>query len=245
MSKKKILVSLIVVLVVIILTFFVLIIFNKQQILNKNLFKTADFALLEENDIPKNNFIDVPINESTEESIPEETTKIQEIIETNVNSTSQEIQSSLVKNETTKQDQLQAKQESRTQTQTQSKTETIPPTQNQVEIEQKKTTEKNTEITTPSSSNTPQITKDEGKYIRNDVMINKIKEVIETNESEYMKTYGYNIVVDSSIKELTNQFTYTENRVKQKITWKCGTIRIYAEDYYYNGQYVMTECYII
>ena len=60
-----------------------------------------------------------------------------------------------------------------------------------------------------------------------------------------MKKYGYEIVVDSSIKEMTNQFTYTEDRVKQKITWKFGTIKIYAEDYYCNGQYIMTECYII
>ena len=44
---------------------------------------------------------------------------------------------------------------------------------------------------------------------------------------------------------MTNQFTYTEDRVKQKITWKFGTIKIYAEDYYCNGQYIMTECYII
>lgn len=83
------------------------------------------------------------------------------------------------------------------------------------------------------------------EFKRNDEMIEKIKSVIQNNATEDMQNYGYEIVVDSSIKELTNQFTYTENRVKQKITWKYGTIRIYAEDYYCNGQYVMTECYII
>jgi hypothetical protein len=76
-------------------------------------------------------------------------------------------------------------------------------------------------------------------------MINKIQEVIKNNESEYMKTYGYTIVVDSSIKEQTNQFTFTETRVKGFITYKFGTIRIYAEDYYKNGQLIMTECYIL
>ena len=60
-----------------------------------------------------------------------------------------------------------------------------------------------------------------------------------------MKKYGYTIVVDSSIKNLTNQFTFTESRVKNAIYYKFGTIRIYAEDYYRNGQLIMTECYII
>lgn len=83
------------------------------------------------------------------------------------------------------------------------------------------------------------------KYVKNDAMINKIKNVIQNNESDFMKQYGYNIVVDSSIKTQTNQFTYTENRVKSYITYKFGTIRIYAEDYYVNGNLIMTECYIL
>ena len=83
------------------------------------------------------------------------------------------------------------------------------------------------------------------KYVKNDAMINKIKNVIQNNESDFMKQYGYNIVVDSSIKAQTNQFTYTENRVKSYITYKFGPIRIYAEDYYVNGNLIMTECYIL
>lgn len=83
------------------------------------------------------------------------------------------------------------------------------------------------------------------KYVKNDAMINKIKNVIQNNESDFMKQYGYNIVVDSSIKAQTNQFTYTENRVKSYIKYKFGTIRIYAEDYYVNGNLIMTECYIL
>ena len=83
------------------------------------------------------------------------------------------------------------------------------------------------------------------KYVRNDAMIQKIKSVIENNVTEDMKTYGYTIVVDSTIKNSTNQFTFTESRVKSNIRYSFGTIRIYAEDYYSNGQFIMTECYIL
>lgn len=83
------------------------------------------------------------------------------------------------------------------------------------------------------------------KYIRNDNIINKIKQVIKENETANMKDFGYNIVVDSSIKNQTNQFTYTTNRVINSIKSKFGTIRIYAEDYYKNGDLVMTMCYIL
>ena len=85
----------------------------------------------------------------------------------------------------------------------------------------------------------------ETKYVRNEQMIQKIKSVIESNVTEDMKNYGYTIVVDSSIKNLTNQFTFTESRVKNNIRYSFGTIRIYAEDYYSNGQLIMTECYIL
>ncbi len=93
----------------------------------------------------------------------------------------------------------------------------------------------------------PNITaqQNETKYVRNEQMIQKIKSVIESNVTEDMKNYGYTIVVDSSIKNLTNQFTFTESRVKNNIRYSFGTIRIYAEDYYSNGQLIMTECYIL
>lgn len=87
------------------------------------------------------------------------------------------------------------------------------------------------------------VTKEE--YKENSNMINTIKNVINNNQSEDMKNYGYNIVVDSSIVDITSQFTYTQQRVIDKIAWKFGTIRIYARDYYCNGQYVWTECFII
>lgn len=83
------------------------------------------------------------------------------------------------------------------------------------------------------------------EYKTNDTMINTIRNVINSNQSEDMKLYGYNIVVDSSIVDVTSQFTYTEQRVIDKIKYKFETIRIYARDYYNNGQYICTQCYII
>lgn len=82
-------------------------------------------------------------------------------------------------------------------------------------------------------------------YKYNSTITEQIKQDILNNESDYMKQYGYTIVIDESIVTLTNQFTYTNTRVKDKIIKKFGTIRIYARDYYYNGEYMFTECYII
>ena len=83
------------------------------------------------------------------------------------------------------------------------------------------------------------------EYRINEKKIAEIRNIINSNPSEDMKLYGYEIVVDSSITEVTTQFTFTEKRVKDKIAWKFGTIRIYAQDYYRNGQYITTECYLI
>lgn len=83
------------------------------------------------------------------------------------------------------------------------------------------------------------------EYKINEKKIAEIRNIINSNPSEDMKLYGYEIVVDSSITEVTTQFTFTEKRVKDKIAWKFGTIRIYAQDFYRNGQYITTECYLI
>ena len=83
------------------------------------------------------------------------------------------------------------------------------------------------------------------EYKINEKKIAEIRNIINSNPSEDMKIYGYEIVVDSSITEITTQFTFTEKKVKDKIAWKFGTIRIYAQDYYRNGQYITTECYLI
>lgn len=83
------------------------------------------------------------------------------------------------------------------------------------------------------------------EYKVNNDMINRMKNYILNNPSEDMKNYGFEVVVDSSITEQTNQFTYTEQRMRDKLNLRFGTIKIYALDYYYNGNLVMTECFIL
>ena len=84
----------------------------------------------------------------------------------------------------------------------------------------------------------------EEKRVRNDKMIETMRNVIKNNETEDMKNFGYEIVVDSSITSRTNYFTYTEKRLTSKLLYRFGTIRIYAEDLYVNGGYAHTECFI-
>ena len=103
---------------------------------------------------------------------------------------------------------------------------------------------------TTSTSSTKQTSKNNNsdvgdKEVRNDIMINKIKKVIESNPSENMLKFGYSIQIDSSIKSQTNQFTFTESRVLNYIKYSFGTIKIYAEDWYKNGAFTMTACYIL
>lgn len=110
---------------------------------------------------------------------------------------------------------------------------------------QPKQTTTQTQTQSSQTQTTQTQKKPEGeKYVRNDTMINNIKRVINNNKSENMKTHGYTIQVDPSIKNKTNQFTYSESRVINLIKYSFGTIRVYAEDYYNNGQLIMTECYI-
>lgn len=101
------------------------------------------------------------------------------------------------------------------------------------------------EATAKPTESTKQEKKPEVTYKTNYQMIEKIKQSIVNNESEYMKEYGYTIVVDSSIKSLTNPFTYTELRVKKLIKNSFGTIKIYAEDYCLDGEVMWTDSYIL
>lgn len=191
---------------------------------------------LEENLKVENNTIEFETTDTIEQSqvkkAPEvkEQQEIQETLQQGKNSVSPRVNT----NETTS-------QVSQTISKTQVENKESMPTQTQ---EKNEDTQEKNEIVTPPSTETKEETMNEEKYIRNDTIINKIKSVINNNPSEYMKTYGYNIVVDNSIKENCNQFTFTENRIKSYITSCFGTIRIYAEDYYKNGQLIMTECYI-
>lgn len=83
------------------------------------------------------------------------------------------------------------------------------------------------------------------EYRYNDAMTQQMISIINSNPSQFMISDGYSVVVDGSIVTLTNQFTFTEERVKNKILYKAGTIKVYAQDYYVGGQYLFTECYIM
>ena len=50
------------------------------------------------------------------------------------------------------------------------------------------------------------------EYKINEKKIAEIRNIINSNPSEDMKLYGYEIVVDSSITEITTQFTFTEKK---------------------------------
>ena len=82
------------------------------------------------------------------------------------------------------------------------------------------------------------------EYRVNNIKINEMKNIINNNVSADMKEFGYSIVVDPSIVNLSNYFTFTEKRVKSKVEDRFGTIKIYARDLYVNGGYAHTECFI-
>lgn len=238
MNKKRILITLLIVFTIMILVCQIIFIFRKYQNVNAENFESATLQTTEENIVHENEVIDIPITEVAEKNVPTKEIEIKESTETPVYTNHS------VENKISNKEQLQVKQETQVKVQEQPKTEIVKPTQTQKQTQQSKGKEENKEVPAPISQNTIQVTKDEEKYVKNDAMINRIKQVIQSNESEYMKTYGYSVVVDSSIKQQANQFTFTENRVKSYIAYRFGTIKIYAEDYYKNGQLIMTECYI-
>lgn len=107
-----------------------------------------------------------------------------------------------------------------------------------------------TQPQTPSESTaTPkQVTtskRNEESFKVNNTIINQMKNIINSNQSSYMKQFGYNIVVDSSIVNQSTGFTYTETRVKNAIANSFGTIRIYARDYYIGNELRWTESFIL
>ena len=108
--------------------------------------------------------------------------------------------------------------------------------------ETKQTVSKNTEVTIQAPQVQETITEE---YKFNNEMTQRIINIINSNPSEYMLQDGYSVEVDGSIVNLTNQFTFAEERVINKVLYKAGTIRVYAQDYYYGGQYLFTECYIM
>ena len=109
---------------------------------------------------------------------------------------------------------------------------------------------------TPQVTQQPQVKQEEQKPVqevvpaqptrevrRNDAMIQKIKTYISTHETERMKKNGYSFVVDASVTKMTHPFTYSEYNMQTCLDMT-GQIYVYAQDYYVNGQYVETQCYV-
>lgn len=229
--KKKICIVIIIVLTFVILGN-LLLFFTKKDI---KVAKNQENQLQDEN-IATENSINNVIDENTitQNEISENTTITETqdtVANSNVNDTKKVTVESTPK----------VAQNSKSQVAVVSKKETV--TETQVAEKQETQENKQEEPKEESSSQVSQTNVE--KYVRNDSMISKIKQVIENNVTDDMKNFGYTIVVDSSIKNKTNQFTFAESRVINAIRLKFGTIRIYAEDYYYNGQLIMTQCYIL
>lgn len=119
--------------------------------------------------------------------------------------------------------------------------ETIESIENNQEIQQ----EESVYIVNELEENLPMgIPERTEEYRYNAEMTQKMIDVINNNPNENMIAYGYEVVVDSSAKEMSNPFTYTDERMLTKIQRRWGTIHVYAEDYYLNGNYFGTDCYI-
>ena len=122
----------------------------------------------------------------------------------------------------------------------------------QIEVSSQK--EEQVQQTQESTENT-QVKQEESKPVqevvqqpkievkRNDEMIQKIKTYISTHETERMKKYGYSFVVDPNVVNYTNPFTYSEYNMATCLDLT-GEIRIYARDYFYNGKFVETQCFV-
>lgn len=209
------------------------------------------------NEIIKENMVESKIESKTEEIISQnikeekEDIQIQETPKTTATSSKDTQEQVAVVEKKVEDKNTKVKEENKT---IEDKKDTIKETKEEVqEIKQEEQlTEKVGESNNNQAIDKKEETKLENKtetkieeYKQNTEMINRMKTFIQNNPSDNMKEYGFNVIVDSSIVDLTNQFTYTDQRMKNQLTLRCGTIKIYARDYYYNGNLVMTECFIL
>lgn len=241
MNKKKICIGIIVTLVVIGLVYLLVIFLNKKDTTTVDNSKT-ETSEEKINEIDKTEELD---NENVDDTDKDE--DLSEVNETPLPETTSPTPTVTEKPQTVASPKQETSQKKVTPTpvvqkqeNTENKQTIATPT---IQVETQGTEEK-------SESNTPTIKPEKPEepketFSVNYEMIEKMKQTIKANESEYMKNYGYEIKVDSSIKGLTNPFTYTELRIKNMVKNKFGTIRIYAENYYVGGQLIMVDCYIM
>ncbi len=141
-------------------------------------------------------------------------------------------------------------QEKNTQESSSSKTTPITQVTTNSKPEQKQTQEQtqpqvNAEAQKQQTTQAQSSNNNKESFKENTAIINEIRNIINANPSTYMKQLGYNIVVDSSIVNLTTGFTYTQTRVRNAIANSFGTIRIYARDYYVGNELRWTEGFIL
>ncbi len=262
---KKILVggvSLTIIIIIIISA--VIIIKNKFLKAEENI-KTETSTIVQNQDIAKEKIpeeilvAEIENNETIEEIVQEEPVIEEKTVElekqtkqSEVNKT-EENKNTKITTQSTKQDNKISENPSTTtsKAQTNNNDNTNKPKENnnKPNVETNKNTSNTNNTSTTSQTNNAASTTPSNQKVEtfkyNKQMTDKMIKVITTNESEYMKQYGYNVVVDESIIANTNQFTYTEDRVKNPLKYKFGTIKVYARDYYVNGQYMWTECFIL
>lgn len=248
MKKKIILISLIVLILLLVVGFFIkkkisTNVFNSEDTKSSNIDNYVEIDIIDNTiedetlEIKENNVVEKEDSKKTENT---NTANKEEKVSANKSTTSDTKKNNTTT--TTAKKETTTKQETTTtnnkaDTNEEKAATTTPPSQNSSSTETKKEEVKDT----PSVANPEP--KDE--YVRNDTMIAKMKQIIESNPSPDMLEFGFKVVVDSSITKDTNYFTFTEKRIISKIYYKCGTIKIYARDHYYNGEYIQTQCFML
>lgn len=197
---------------------------------------TSDLDIEEENIVTAVNLDENKENKTEKQDKQEE---VKESVQTKSNLEVKKVED-VATNKSSSTSSTSNKTESKVTNETENKQTEVKETKEEVKQQAKE--EQNTKENVVQEEN-PSVPSEEYKV--NNAMINTMKTYIQNNPSENMKAYGFEVVVDSSIAEQTSQFTYSEQRMRDKINLRFGTIRIYALDYYYNGNLVMTECFIL
>ena len=257
MKKKKIFIGVFAISIIIILVCLLVIFKLKQQIkladANTNNLQNVVHTEISENTIDENmidiNSTDVESIVSSNEIVENQDASIQpqEISKPQLAGINQK-QTSVVNPVTEKSVETsiqQSQQKPNTQNQVNNKAQVQENTQEKTNI--KNNNQLNTQThTNVENTQQKQVPKNNvSTYVENTEIINRMTEVIENNETDDMKKYGYTIQPTSSIVDATSEFSFTKQRVKDKIKHKFGTIKIYARDYYINGVFQYTECFII
>lgn len=233
MKNKKIIVFILIFLVITLLGSIILLTKDKTEMVSKKLENSIGLDVMieiAETDNIVNNEVQENLQNNDEGTITEEY-KTDNIKEENPSSTNNKNQTVQAKSNNTKV----------VKTEQVSNNETTIKTQENTETKGQETVAVNKQEEPKQEENK---TERVVTFKQNDAYIQKIRNYLTTHESEDMKQYGYTIKIDSSIVGQTTGFTYSELNMSG-CTNTAGTIRIYARDYYLNGNYVETQCFVL